>query len=263
MIQLHWQHSIFWYKSIFEYFIYFTNFSRIRLFIEIFYEYFTISNLFAHFTFNQNNYFYFCDQIRFRIYFFSTFDFLFFSFAFCDYVEKNHSMTQNLKTLYNIHLIENIKTLKCNWFIQTKKTQKNYHLRKHKLKIKNKLKEKMKQLTKQKKKIRLIKKRTEKYTCKRCKTIKFDNNIKLHEHIRIRHAKKSKFVSSQSIVSSFTFFQSINFSFFVSLFRSIDFSFFSLSKLIVASSIIFIFLKFSFEISLDFSSIVTSRKSIF
>ena len=72
------------------------------------------------------------------------------------------------------------------------KNTKTYHLRKHELQMKNKIKQKMKNLLKQQKKIRLIKKRAKKFTCKRCKTTKFDNNIKFHEHIRIRHAKKSK-----------------------------------------------------------------------
>ena len=91
--------------------------------------------------------------------------------------------------------------------------------------MKNKIKQKAKKLLKQQKKTRLIKKRIEKYTCKRCK-IKFDNNIKFHEHIRIRHAKKSK---SQSIVSFFTSSESI------------IFLFFSLSKSVIALLIIFFF----------------------
>ena len=77
----------------------------------------------------------------------------------------------------------------------SKKTQKNYLMRKHEMKMKNKIKQKAKKLTKQKKKIRLIQKRIEKYICRRCKNnTKFDNNIKFHKHIRIRHAKKSKSV---------------------------------------------------------------------
>ncbi|KAG7009635.1 hypothetical protein G7Y79_00002g007500 [Physcia stellaris] len=63
--------------------------------------------------------------------------------------------------------------------------------------MKSKIKQKTKKLLKQQKEARLIKKRTEEYTCRRCK-VKFDSNIKLHEHIRTRHAKKPK---SQSIVS--------------------------------------------------------------
>ena len=105
----------------------------------------------------------------------------------------------------------------------------------------------MKQLTKQKKKTRITTKRIEKYTCRRCKTIKFDNNIKFHEHIRTRHAKKSKFVSQQSMSSIFS----------VSSSRSIIFSFSVSSKLIVMSLITFFF-----EIASEFLSIATSKKSI-
>ena len=131
--------------------------------------------------------------------------------------------------------------------MQTKKTQKIYHLRKHELQMKSKVKQKTKKLTKQKKKTRIAAKRTEEYTCKRCKTVKFDSNIKFHEHIRTRHAKKSKSIvsfasesksssSSQSIISSFS----------------------TSSKLIVES------LTTSFsEISPEFLSIATPRKSIF
>ena len=176
-------------RSVFDLFIYFrefvylsrffTNILRYRIFSRILHSVRMITFIFA-------------------IIFAS--DFLSFSFVFCDHVSENHFMTHDFKTLYSMHLIENIKILRCNWFTQTKKAQENYHLRKHELKIKNKLKEKMKQLTKQKKKTRLIKKRTKKYTCRRCKTIKFDNNIKLHEHIRIRHVKKSKSKFAQQFV---------------------------------------------------------------
>ena len=169
----------------------------------------------------------------------------------------NESITQNFRCLYEQHQ-QNQISQKCAWFVQAKRAQKNYLMRKHESKIKNKLKEKMKQLTKQKKKARLIKKRAEEYTCKRCKhSIKFDNNIKFHEHIRTRHAKKSKFASSQSIVSFFTSSQSMIFSFSVSSSQSIISSFFASSKLIIKS------LATSFsEISSDFSSAATSRKSI-
>ena len=85
-------------------------------------------------------------------------------------------------------------------------------MRKHESKIKNKFKQKAKKLTKQKREIRITTKRIKKYTCKRCKTIKFDNNIKFYEHIRIRHAKKSKTIVlfflqiSKSIVFFFRYF---------------------------------------------------------
>ena len=49
-------------------------------------------------------------------------------------------------------------------------------------------------MKKSSKKIRITTKRAKKYTYKRYKN-KFDNNIKFREYIRIRYAKKSKFVS--------------------------------------------------------------------
>ena len=182
-------------------------------------------------------------------------DFLSFSPVLCDHVPENHFMTQDLKTLYSMHLNENVKTLKCNWYVQIKKAQKIYHLRKHEMQMKNKVKQKAKKLLKQQEETRLIKKRAEKYTCRRYKnSTKFDSNIKLHEHIRTRHAKKPK-----SIVSSFTSSQSIIFSSSVSSFQSIISSFSMSSKLIVESSATLIFEEFSPE----FLSVETSKKSIF
>ena len=200
----------------------------------------------------------------------STSDLLSFSSALCDHVSEDHFMTQDLKTLYNMHLIENAKTLRCNWFTQAKRTQESYHLRKHELKIKNKFKKKMKQLTKQKKKVRLVKKRAKKYTCRRCK-IKFDSNIKLHEHIRIRHAKKSKPASLQFVVSSSSesksssSSESVIFSSFSSKSLSLAISTPEIvrersesvsSKSVTESSVT------SSEFSSVFSSIETSKKSI-
>ena len=188
----------------------------------------------------------------------------FWSFLFCICLDANDSRTQNSRSLYHEHTNSNFTNVsRCNWFTQAKRTQESYHLRKHELKIKNKLKKKMKQLTKQKKKARLIKKRVEKYTCKRCK-IKFDSNIKFHEHIRIRHAKKSKTVVSffaQNSESKFASKQSM-FSFFSS-FQSIISSLSTSSKLVVESSTISISSKLSFEIASEFLSIETSKKSIF
>ncbi|KAG6985334.1 hypothetical protein G7Y79_00107g101530 [Physcia stellaris] len=126
-------------------------------------------------------------------------DLLPFSSALCDHVPDGHPMTQDLKTLYSMHLTGDAKALRCSWFTQAKRAQESYHLRKHELEVKNKLKEEMKQLTKQKEEARLAKKRAEGYTCRRCKT-KFDSNTKLHEHIRTRHAKKPK-LAEQSVVS--------------------------------------------------------------
>ena len=147
---------------------------------------------------------------------------------------------------------------KCNWFVQTKKIQKEYLVRKHELQMKNKIKQKAKKLIKQQKKTRLVKKRIEKYICRRCKNnTKFDNNIKFHEHIRIRHAKKSKSAQQfvEHVISSFISS--------VSSFRSIIFSTFTSSKFLFFSM-------FASEIvrerskNISFiSSIATSKKSIF
>ena len=208
-----------------------------------------------------------------------AFDFLFWSFLLCTCISSNESTTQNFRFLYEQHQQNQINQ-KCFWFIQIKKIQKKYLVRKHELQIKSKIKQKTKKLLKQQKKVRLIKKRIEKYICRRFKNnTKFDNNIKFHEHIRIRHAKKSKFVFSQSIFSSFTFFQSIIFSFSVSSSRSIISSFFSSSKLLFlaistsktvrersknvsSKSIVELSTIFS-KFSSKFLSIATSKKSIF
>ena len=148
-------------------------------------------------------------------------------------------------------------------------------MRKHESKIKNKLKQKTKKTLKQKEKIRIATKRIEKYTCKRCKhSIKFDNNIKFHEHIRTRHVKKSKSKFVQQFVEFVVSFSISS----VSSSRSIIFSSFSSSKFLsfsiftseivrersknVSSKFVIESLAISFEISSDFSSIATSRKSI-
>ena len=195
------------------------------------------------------------------VFFISESDFLSFSFVLCDHVFENHFMTQNFKTLYNMHLTENAKTLRCNWFTQAKKTQKNYHLRKHELKVKNKLKKKMKQLTKQKKKARLIKKRAKRYICKRCKT-KFDNNIKFHEHIRTRHVKKSKTIVSFFLQISKSIVSSVSESSFFSSSQSVIFSSVT-SKLLFLSMITAEIVRERSENVSSISSIATSRKSIF
>ena len=187
----------------------------------------------------------------------------FWSFFLCICFDANDSKTQNFRTLYHEHTNSNlINVSRYNWFTQTKKTQKNYLMRKHELQMKNKIKQKAKKLLKQQKKTRLIKKRIEKYTCRRCKNnTKFDNNIKFHEHIRIRHVKKSKLIVSQISKSKFIFSVSSFFSSFRSLFRSIIFSSFTSSKLLIESLVIFS--KFSFETFSESLSIETSKKSIF
>ena len=114
----------------------------------------------------------------------------------------------------------------------------------------------------------MIKKRAKKYTCKRCKTIKFDNNIKFHEYIRTRHVKKSKTIVSffaQISESKFVSKQSI-FLFSVSSSRSMIFSFFS--SFFISSKLLFLAISTS-EIVRErsenvsfISSIETSKKSI-
>ena len=166
-----------------------------------------------------------------------AFDFLFWSFLLCICLDANDSRTQNLRILYHEHTNSNfINVSRCSWFTQVKRIQKEYLVRKHELQMKSKIKQKTKKLLKQQKETRLIKKRIEEYICRRCKTIKFDNNIKFHEHIRNRHAKKSKQFAQQSVefVVSFAFesklftsSQSMIFSFSVSSSRSIIFSSFS------------------------------------
>ena len=209
-----------------------------------------------------------------------VFDILSWSSLLCTCLSANDSRTQNFRTLYHEHTNSSlISVSRCSWFTQAKKTQESYHLRKHELKIKNKLKEKMKQLTKQKKKIRLAKKRAKRYTCKRCKhSIKFDNNIKLHEHIRTRHAKKSKSKSvQQSIVSLFAQTSESKFASKQSMFsssvsssRSIIFSSLTSSKLLFFSMSTSEIVRersesvssTSSEFSSEFLSVATSRKPI-
>ncbi|KAG7008284.1 hypothetical protein G7Y79_00006g019040 [Physcia stellaris] len=113
-------------------------------------------------------------------------------------ISANESITQNLRCLYEQHQ-QGQTSQKCAWFVQAKRAQENYLMRKHESEVKNKLKQEAKELLKQQEEARLVKKRAEGYTCRRCKhSAKFDSNTKLHEHIRTRHAKKPK---SQSIVS--------------------------------------------------------------
>ena len=206
-------------------------------------------------------------------------DILFWSFFLCICLFANDSKTtQNFRSLYHEHTNSNfINVSRCNWYQQAKKAQEIYHVRKHELTMKSKIKQKTKKLLKQQKKIRLIKKRIEKYICKRCKnkTIKFDNNIKFHEHIRTRHVKKSKSKSAQQFVEFVVSF----FISFVSSFRSIIFSFFLSSKFLffsistseivrersenVSSKFVIESLAIFSKIFSEFLSIETSKKSIF
>ncbi|KAG7004541.1 hypothetical protein G7Y79_00024g054910 [Physcia stellaris] len=48
--------------------------------------------------------------------------------ALCDHIPEGHSMTQDLKTLYSMHLNGDAKALRCSWYVQAKKAQETYHL---------------------------------------------------------------------------------------------------------------------------------------
>ena len=270
---MHWQHSVSWYTvhsvfSVTDNNIYLRTFRNSQLSI-----YFTYLREFVYLSRSLTN------ILRYRIFSrilhsirMTTFtsisaiifesDFLSFSFALCDHVSEDHLMTQNLKYIYSMHLNENAKILRCNWFVQIKKTQEIYHVRKHELTMKSKIKQKAKKLLKQQKAIRLIKKRTEEYTCRRCKnSTKFDSNIKLHEHIRTRHAKKSKSVVSQISESKSISFVSSSSSSFQSIIESSATLFVS-SKLLSLSMLASEIVRERSESVSFFSSIATSRKSI-
>ena len=62
----------------------------------------------------------------------------------------------------------------------------------------------VKNLKKQQKKERITKKFVENFNCKRCKT-NFTNNIKLHQHVRERHAKKFKSIVAIIIFATSSF----------------------------------------------------------
>ena len=108
--------------------------------------------------------------------------------------------------------------------------------------------QKKKKLRQQQEKTRIIAKKIENYICKRCKS-KHENNIKFHEYMRTRHAKKlatklvlfifkklalfvtfSQIFSKSSIISSFIS-SFISFStLFIILFTFIEFILFATSK---------------------------------
>ena len=117
-----------------------------------------------------------------------TISFLSWSSLLCNHVQED-SLTSS-KELYQLHQ-KKIEEVKCSWFIQTRKTQESRLVKEHT--------QRERTLTKQKAKIkkeaRIVKKHAEEYACRRCRCSKFDSNIKLHQHIRERHAKKSKSAS--------------------------------------------------------------------
>ena len=60
------------------------------------------------------------------------------------------------------------------------------------------------QLQQQIEKTRIIKAKIETFVCKRC-FVKFFNNIKLHEHVRTKHAKKFSVITSLTSSASLFF----------------------------------------------------------
>ena len=183
-------------------------------------------------------------------------DLLSWSSLLCICLFANDSRTQDLRSLYHEHTSSSLNHVsRCSWYQQAKRAQESYHLRKHELRMKSKIKQKAKKLLKQENEIRIAAKRAEEYTCRRCKhSIRFDSNIKLHEHIRTRHAKKSK-SAQQSVESVFSPSTSP-----VSSSQSIISSLSTSPKLIVKS--LATSSEFSFEIASESSSIATSRKPI-
>ena len=129
------------------------------------------------------------------------------SFLLCTCLFAGDSRTQDLRSLYHEHTNSSLTSVsRCSWFTQAKRVQEGYLVRKHELEVKHNLKQEAKESLKQKEEVRIAAKRAEKYTCRRCKhSARFDSNIKLHEHIRTRHAKKPKSKSAeQSVVSPST-----------------------------------------------------------
>ena len=74
--------------------------------------------------------------------------------------------------------------------------------------IQQQIDEKVKEVRIEKKRQEVEKIKAETFACRRC-FVKFSSNIKLHEHIRDHHAKKSKFAVSNSSTTSITSSQSV------------------------------------------------------
>ena len=84
-----------------------------------------------------------------------------------------------------------------------------------------------------KKKTELIIRKTQNYMCKRC-FVKFDNNIKLYEHVRTKHAKKSKSLISITIALITSFF-SFFFVFFICIIYITCYNIYNIKKFDIMS----------------------------
>ena len=104
-------------------------------------------------------------------------------------IERNQALVQNGQELYEWH--QRYDKAKCTWFIRAKKAQADRMTRQYEQREARQLKELAKQQRAIEEAACLVKKQAEGYTCRRCKG-KFDSNTKLHEHVRTKHAKKSK-----------------------------------------------------------------------
>ena len=88
-------------------------------------------------------------------------------------------------------------------FEQYTQQEKAYKLQQRQVEEKTRITKK-KTKAKIEEKTRIAKKKTKTFACRRCFE-KYFNNIKLHEHVRIKHCKKSKnFISSASSSSAFS-----------------------------------------------------------
>ncbi|CAF9942797.1 MAG: hypothetical protein HETSPECPRED_008330 [Heterodermia speciosa] len=100
-------------------------------------------------------------------------------------IEYGKALVKNDQELYEWH--QKHDKAKCIWFIRAKKAEADRMVKQYE-----------QQEIRQKKQQRvveqaacLVKKQAEGYICRRCKG-KFESNIKLHKHVRTKHAKKSK-----------------------------------------------------------------------
>ena len=118
------------------------------------------------------------------------------------------------------------------------------------MKIEQKRLEEQQEIERQKvEEVRIAKIKAKTFACKRCST-KYFNNIKLHEHVRNHHAKKSKFAISSVATSFFTFSQSI----IVLSFISFSFTF--------SHSIVFLFDISNFVITSKFQQTIIILSNI-
>ena len=118
----------------------------------------------------------------------STPTFLPWSSLLCQCLQPDRASQMTAEQLYHEHGAAPIgPAQRCSWFTQNKRVLESRLVKEHVQKEARKAKEKAKV---EREEARLIKK-AEGFTCRRCKA-KFESNTKLHEHVRTRHAKKSK-----------------------------------------------------------------------